>query len=86
MLETIKLSLRGYKKEPYSFIETINCKEIENRFEIIVIEPERTLYFPLEDDADDLIDLVKKIELERTTNAVIVNDNKHQIHYYKRLK
>ena len=86
MFENIKLSLRGYSKEPFTYLETIDCKERTLRWKLSVIERKRTLQFFLNPWAgDNVFEILEKVEKETEVLALVLTDYEKHIHYYKEL-
>lgn len=84
MFETLRFKLRSFKREPFSFIETLNAKESDYRYELTVIEGNRVLHYGIE-YYEDIFDIVDKVCKEPTVFGVIVTDYDNKIHYYKEL-
>lgn len=87
MLTSIRLKLRGYKREPFSFIETIDSLEKNYQYELTVVEDNaRVLHFSIEDDNDNIFTIIDKVAKEPYVMAIEITDWKNKEHYYKILE
>ena len=86
MFNHLRLSLRNYKEEPFSFLEVIDCRYIKHRYMLTVIEVnDRVLHFAIEPN-EDIFEIIDKVEQEKDVLTVIVTDYKKHKHYYKVLE
>lgn len=81
MFTALRLQLRNYKREPFSFLETIDSRYKEHRYMLTVIEVDTRHYFYLEPE-DNLFEILDKLDKEVKVIAVVVTDFKKHIHYY----
>lgn len=83
MLEPARLKLRRFRKEPFSFLERLDCLERDYQYELVIIENTgRVLHFAIEDN-EDIIEIVDKVSKEEFVTTIIVTDYKRKIHYWK---
>lgn len=83
MFNGIRLYLRRFKKEPFSFLERLDCLERDYQYMLTVIENNgRVLHFAIEDN-EDIIDIIDKVSKEEFVTTIIVTDYKRKVHYIK---
>lgn len=83
MFNGIRLYLRRFKKEPFSFLERLDCLERDYQYMLTVIENTgRVLHFAIEDN-EDIIEIVDKVSKEEYVVTIIVTDYKRHQHYWK---
>ena len=83
MFEKARFKLRGFKDEPYSFLEVIDCRLKDNRFTLTVIETDgRVLSYSIE-DYENIFEIVDKVLMESIVRTLIVSDNRKHKHYWR---
>lgn len=83
MFEHLRLKLKGFKEEPFSFEETLDSKYRNYQYELTVIEDNRVLRFALDDIEDDVNEIASKVCKETFVRDVIFTDFRNHKHFYK---
>lgn len=79
---TLRMKLRGYTVEDFNYLELLDSRYNDHRWTLDVKETDKTFHFNIE-GYEDIFDIVDRVLMEETVEAVMLTDYETHKHYFK---